>query len=103
MKLYDDAPLTQEEIDYANNVVAKEYELLQSQLDHAQTHGEPIAPILRGYLLESGTTPVDSMPENPIYFSDVLIEPIDLLPLNQLPEEKIIVTEHIDFSTKKTN
>lgn len=59
--------------------------------------------LYRMVLRESGTTPVSSMPEKPIYFSDVMIESIDLLPLNQLPEEKIIVTEHVDFSTKKTN
>lgn len=52
-------------------------------------------------LVESGTTPIDSIPNGAIFFSSAKVASCEDLPnLNQLPEEKRVITEHIDFSSK---
>lgn len=51
-------------------------------------------------IVESGTTPVDFISEGAI-FSDVAIKPLaPFAEINKLPEEDIVVTEHVDFSNK---
>ncbi len=50
---------------------------------------------------ESETTPIDSIPNGAMFFSSVKIVSCGDLPkLNQLPEEKRVITEYIDFSSK---
>lgn len=47
---------------------------------------------------ESGTTPIDSLPKDAI-FINVRVTPIEDLPqIIPLPQEKRIITEHVDFS-----